>query len=99
MLYCRIEGEKLDHLVVVGGTEVGWQGEPLLKAAKPSRYFEWRKQESRKLEPLMNGSGEFSFTPLFETLTGEQLHDMRIGHGRSPVADFKTDSSSYAEKH
>jgi len=94
MLYCRIEGEKLDHLVVLGGTEVGWQGEPLLKAAKPSKYFEWRKQES-----VMNGSGEFSFTPLFETLTGEQLHEASTGHGPSPVADFKPDSSSYAEKH
>jgi hypothetical protein len=94
MLYCGIEGEKLDHLVVVGGTEVGWQGEPLLKAVKPSRYFEWRKQDS-----VMDGSGEFSFTPLFETLTGEQLHEVLPGRGRSPVADFKRDSSSYAEKH
>jgi hypothetical protein len=66
----------------------------LLKAAKPSRYFEWRKQDS-----VMDGSGEFSFTPLFETLTGEQLHEVRIGHGGSPVADFKPDSSSYVEKH
>jgi hypothetical protein len=94
MLYCRIEGEKLDQLVVVGGTEVGWQGEPLLRAAKPSKYFEWRKQDS-----VMDGSGEFSFTPLFETLTGEQLHEVLTGRGRSPVADFKRDSSSYAEKH
>jgi hypothetical protein len=94
MLYCRIEVEKLDHLVVVGGTEVGWQGEPLLKATKPSKYFEWRKQDS-----VMDGSGEFSFTPLFETLTGQQLHEVGIGHGRSPVADLKRDSSSYAEKH
>jgi hypothetical protein len=99
MLYCRIDGEKLDHLVVLGGTEVRWQGEPLLAislehAAKLSKYFEWRKQDS-----VMEGSGEFGFTPLFEMLTGEQLREMRVGNGRSPVADFKPDSSSYAEKH
>jgi len=99
MLYCRIEGDKLDHLVVLGGTEVGWQREPLLTislehAAKPSKYFEWRKQES-----VMNGSGDFSFTPSFVTLTGEQLRKARIGDSRSPVADFKPDSSSYVEKH
>ena len=65
-LYCRIEKEKLAHLVVIGGTYVAWQGQPLLKAAGPFAFFEWRRQGA-----MMNAApGEFSVTPLFEELTG-----------------------------
>jgi hypothetical protein len=86
VLYCRIEKEKLAHLIVIGGTYVAWQGQPLLKAARPSDFFEWRKQDA-----MMNAApGEFSVTPLFEELTGDS---------RSSAADLNRNSSSYAEKH
>jgi hypothetical protein len=86
VFYCRIEKEKLAHLIVIDGTYVAWQGQPLLKAAGPSNFFEWRKQDA-----LMNAMpGEFSVTPLFEKLTVDSP---------SSVADLNRNSSSYAEKH
>jgi len=86
VFYCRIEKDKLSHLVVIGGTYVAWQGQPLLKAAGPSAFFEWRKEDG-----MMNAApGEFSVTPLFEELTGDS---------RSSAADLNRNSSSYAEKH
>jgi hypothetical protein len=83
-IYCRIEKERLIHLVVIGGTHVAWQGKPLLKAARTSNFFEWRRQDAVIAEP-----SEFSVTPLFEELTG--------GANRS-TADLNI-SSPYAEKH
>jgi len=86
VFYCRIEREKLAHLIVIGGTYVAWQGQPLLKAAEPSNFFEWRKQDA-----MTNAApGEFSVTPLFEELTGDS---------RSSAAGLNRNSSSYAEKH
>jgi len=85
-LYCRIENEKLAHLVVIGGTYVAWQGQPLLKMAGPSAFFEWRKQDG-----LMNATpDEFSVTALFEQLTGGLA---------SSSAGVNSRSSPYAEKH
>jgi hypothetical protein len=78
VLYCRIEKEKLAHLVVIGGTYVAWQGQPLLKAA--GAFFEWRKQDA-----VMNAApGEFSVASLFEQLTGETLTS---DHSSSPYAE------------
>jgi len=95
MLYCRIEHEKLEHLVVIGGTQVAWQGKPLLKAAGPSEFFEWRKSDN-----VMNAApGEFSFTALFEALTGQQLKDAQRGGANPSTVRSNRDSSSYAEKH
>jgi hypothetical protein len=86
VLYCRIEKEKLAHLIVVGGTYVAWQGKPLLKAARPSDFFEWRKQDA-----LMHATpGEFSATALFEQLTGGLAFSS---------AGVSSRSSPYAEKH
>ncbi|MBZ5663833.1 MAG: heparinase II/III family protein, partial [Acidobacteriia bacterium] len=66
VLYCRVEDEKLAHLVVIGGTHVAWQGQPILLAAAPSAFFEWRR-----LDAVMNAQpGDFSVTPRFEELTG-----------------------------
>jgi uncharacterized heparinase superfamily protein len=66
VLYCRIVGEHLVHLVVIGGTSVAWQGRPLLKAPGPSSYFEWRKQDS-----VMNAEpAPFAVSPLFAELAG-----------------------------
>jgi hypothetical protein len=85
-LYCRIEKEKLAHLIVIGGTYVEWQGQPLLKAARRSDFFEWRKQDG-----LMNAMpDEFSVTALFEQLTGGLA---------SSSAGVNTRSSPYAGKH
>jgi hypothetical protein len=100
VLYCRIEKEKLAHLVVIGGTYVAWQGKPLLKVAGPSGFFEWRRQDA-----VMNAADGCSVTALFEALTSESL----IGGSASPPADLDHNSSNqgslnrssspYAEKH
>lgn len=84
-LYCRIQGEKLVHLIVVGGTYVAWQNQPLLKAPGPSAFFEWRKQDA-----VLNAEpNRFSVSPLFQELTG----------GTTLSAESSTPSSTYAEKH
>ena len=69
VLYCHIEKERLTHLIVIGGTQVDWQGRLLLKMAAPSAFFEWRRQDA-----VMNAvPGAFSVTSLFEELTGKTL--------------------------
>ena len=68
LLYCRIEKEKLTHLVVVGGTRVAWQGQPLLKAEEPSDSFEWRGRDAVRSA----GPGQWSVTSLFEELTSDR---------------------------
>jgi hypothetical protein len=91
VLYCRIEKEKLAHLILIGGTQAAWQGQPLLRAAKPSAFFEWRKRDA-----VMNAApAEFSVTALFKELTGEEL----TGGSRCSLAGLNHISSSYAEKH
>jgi hypothetical protein len=86
VLYCRIEGEHLVHLVVIGGTSVAWQGRPLLKAPGPSTFFEWRKQDA-----VMNAEpAPFAVSPLFAELAGTAIS--------SPGARSSS-SSTYAEKH
>jgi hypothetical protein len=89
VLYCRIEKDKLTHLVVIGGTYVDWQGRPLLKVAGTSEFFEWRKQGA-----VMNAAADgFSVTPVFQELTGEELAS---DSNRRPL---NHSSSPYAEKH
>jgi hypothetical protein len=83
VLYCRIEQEKLTHLVVMGGTHVAWQGKPLMTAVAPFTFFEWRKQDALKNA----GHSRVSLTPLFEQLTG----------GSAP-AGVRPISDTYAEK-
>ena len=88
VLYCHIEKEKLAHLVVIGGTYVAWQEQPLLKAAGPSAFFEWRRQDA-----VMNAvPGEFSVTALFEELTGGSRSSCLVDedsshHSSSPYAE------------
>ncbi|MGA7078300.1 MAG: alginate lyase family protein [Terriglobales bacterium] len=108
LLYCRIEKEKLAHLVLIGGTEVSWQGQLLLKGAGPSAFFEWRRQDAvTSTEP-----GVFSVTPVFEKLTHSSSTDFS-GHlsgqgsssqglsnqGSSNQGSSNQGSSPYAEKH
>ena len=82
-VYCRIESEKLVHLILVGGTYVAWQGQELLKAPGPSAFFEWRKQDA----VLHAEPDQFSISPLFQKLTGGAL-----------PTESSTPSSTYAEK-
>ena len=86
VLYCRTEQQKLAHLVVIGGSQVAWQGEPLLRASEASAFFEWRRQDAA----LNRAPGGFSVTHLFEVLTGGPL---------TPDESSPTCSSPYAEKH
>lgn len=66
LLYCGIRGERLVHLVVIGGSYVAWQGEQLLKAEKPCSCLEWRKQDGM----IHADPDVFSFSALFQELTG-----------------------------
>jgi hypothetical protein len=51
---------------VVGGTQVAWQEQPLLKAMGSSEFFEWRQAAG-----VMSASADaFSVTHVFEKLTG-----------------------------
>jgi len=96
VLYCHIEKEKVTHLVVIGGTWVAWQGQPLismdLKAEAPSAFFEWRRKgiSARNADTLDRGN--YLVTPLFEQLTGEAVTENSRDGSQSP-------SSTYAEKH
>jgi hypothetical protein len=95
-LYCRTEKDKLAHLVVIDGTHVVWQGQPLLKALGKSNFFEWSRQNA-----VMNASSsEVSVTSLIEQLTGEHwTTEEMTGGARSSPVDVSPTSSPYAEKH
>jgi hypothetical protein len=91
VLYCRIEKERLVHLILIDGSQVAWQGQALLSTAlstaRPSAFFEWRKQDA-----MMNSApAEFSITALFNELTG--------GSRCLSLGSDHVSSSSYAEKH
>lgn len=81
-LYCRIEEEKLVHVVMVGGTSLAWQRQEILRAPGPCTFFEWRKR-APVFEP-----DEFSILPLFRDLTG----------GAALPPDTSSVPSTYAEK-
>jgi hypothetical protein len=84
VLYCRIKEERIVQLIALGGSSVAWQGKQLLRATKPSAYFEWRKQDG-----LINADPEpFSLSPFFQELTGMP----------SASETFNPASSSYVEK-
>jgi hypothetical protein len=86
VLYRRLEKDTLAHLILIGGTQVAWQGQPLLSTATPSAFFEWRKQDA-----VMNAApAEFSITALFNELTD--------GSRRLSLESDHVSASSYAEK-
>ena len=95
VLYCRIENERLVHLVVIGGKHVAFQGQPLLTAAGTFAFFEWRRQDA-----VMNAAPEsVSVTSLFEKLTGDSSSlSAGLNHGSSKHSSNRS-SSPYAEKH
>jgi fatty acid desaturase len=81
----------MTHLVVIGGTHVAWQGQPLLQAAGASNFFEWSRPSS-----MMNASSsEVSVTPWFEQLTG----GISIQGPSFSSAEVNNISPPYAEKH
>ena len=85
-LYCRIEADKLVHLVTVGGTCVSWQGQPLLKAAAPLEFFEWRKRDAvPKACP-----DSFTLAPMFYEITGTR---------NQPGETESVAAHTFAEKH
>jgi 5-deoxy-D-glucuronate isomerase len=91
VLYYRVENEKLAQLVVIGGTHVAWQGQPLLQAVKRSEFFEWRRQDA----VMSPAPREFSVTALFEELAGgSSFSSANLSHGSS-----SPESSPYAGKH
>jgi Heparinase II/III-like protein/Heparinase II/III N-terminus len=95
VLYCRIEKEKLTHLVVIGGTYASWQGQRLLQSAGPSGFFEWRHQDG-----VMNAApGEFSVTDLFRELTSGTLSSTAALNHASGDHISNRNSAPYAEKH
>jgi hypothetical protein len=102
VLYFRTEEEKPAQLVVIGGTRVAWQGQPLLlKEAGPTTFFEWRKGDA--LEDSSRGG--FSVTPMFEQFVSNYgLHFISTdGSTHSSTHSSKQTSqqttSPYVEKH
>jgi hypothetical protein len=85
VLCARITGEKLEQLIVIGGSSVTWQGEALLNASGPFQFFEWRRQDG-----LVNSAKEkFSTTPAFQELISSLRDPSPVSHS----------TSTYAEKH
>ena len=85
VLCCRIEDEALEHLVVIGGSSVAWQGRALLNAGGPFHFFEWRRRDGL----VQSVPENFSTTPAWEELLSGL-------HGPSSVVH---PTSNYAEKH
>ena len=93
VLYFRTENEKLAQLVVIGGTQVAWRGEPLLlKMASPAAFFEWRRGDT----PEDLDRGGFSVTTMFEEFVSNSgLHS---NSGPSLKQPAKQAPSPYVEK-
>lgn len=85
LLYSRTESQQLMQLILIGGSSVAWQGQPLLKAGGLIDFFEWRKSDG-----VINAAPvPFSTTALFDELAG----------GARASLDSSNPTSSYAEKH
>jgi hypothetical protein len=65
-----LKTSKLAHLVVIGGTHVAWQGQPLLQAGVADLSF---SNGAGRMEMSERRAGRFSVTAWFEKLTGFQL--------------------------
>jgi hypothetical protein len=68
VLYYRTENEKLEHLIVIGGSNVAWEGKHLLHGTGPVPFFEWRRKDGMKTSP-----SEYSVKPCFEEIGGAEL--------------------------
>lgn len=94
-IYCRVEKENLAQLVVIGGTYVHWEGQPLLESSGSSGFFEW----SRTNPELTNAvptevPGTFSTSPLFDELAA----GMTVSAAQLNQSSTNSRSSKYAEK-
>jgi hypothetical protein len=68
VLYYRTENEKLEHLIVIAGSNVAWEGRQLLNSTGAIPFFEWRRKDGMKTIQT-----EYSVTPWFEELAGSEL--------------------------
>ena len=83
VLCCRIKHERLEQLVVIGGSSLAWQGEPLLNASGPFQFFEWRRRDG-----ISNSEREkFPPTPAFEELTSSLHSPSSVLHPTSTYAE------------
>ena len=48
MLYCRIADDKLAQLIMIGGSRVSWQGQPLVETSGATKFAEWRKADGMR---------------------------------------------------
>ncbi|HVM91163.1 MAG TPA: alginate lyase family protein [Terriglobales bacterium] len=84
LLVCSTRNEKLEQLVVIGGSSVAWHGAALFKSALPFQFFECRRRDG-----IVDPSPEsLPTTPAFEELISG-LHSP--SGGEHPT-------STYAEK-
>lgn len=83
LLYYSTAHEKLMQLIVIGSSSVGWQGQPLLTAQQPVKFFEWHRCGINHAEPE-----SFLARELFDELTKGSM-----------ATDPSISSSTYAEKH
>jgi hypothetical protein len=83
VLYCRIENEKLAHLIVIGGSSVAWRGEPIVNADGPFQFFEWRRRDG-----IINSESERIFTtPAFDELVTSLNCSSPASHPTSTYAE------------
>ncbi|HTR23621.1 MAG TPA: alginate lyase family protein [Terriglobales bacterium] len=85
VLVCSTKNEKLEQLVVIGGSSVAWQGGALFDSSQPFRFFEWRRHDGI----VASSPDSFSTTPSFDELISG-LHGPSLG---------LHPTSTYAEKH
>ena len=84
-LYCRVENDKLAHLIVIGGSSAAWRGEALLDAGGPFQFFEWRGRDG-----VFHSEGPpVSTTTAFQELAASLNCSLADSHP----------TSTYAEKH
>ncbi len=84
VLYCRVDKERLTHLIVIGGSHVEWKGKPMVKAERRARFLEWRKANAAVKTASEQATEEFSFAPLLEELPEK---DSTPNRNSSPYAE------------
>ena len=84
MLYCRIADDKLAQLIMIGGSRVSWQGQPLVETSGATKFAEWRKADGMR-------------NPVDCFLTTELLDE--LARGSKTLSIVASATSSYVEKH
>lgn len=83
--YCRMEREQMLQLVMVGGTHISWQNQPVFKAESPSDFFEWRKQD----DFVQCRPGTFHLSSLFRELTASGHVTAELDRAASSIGGEK----------